>query len=104
MELVDKIATPHVKKYLTDMTFKSLNAYPTPKDYTEILDMRALPPPFLLSHSFHRFPLVNAAVEAPAPLVEPVAEGLHRERCPIQPRMLICACTECHTGLCTKSA
>ena len=75
VELVDKIATPHVKNYLTKMTFKSLTAYPTPKDYTEILDMRALPPPFLRSHSFHHSPLVNAAVKAPAP--QPAAEGLH---------------------------
>ena len=35
---MDKIATPHVKKYLEAMTFKSLNDYPTPKDYAEILD------------------------------------------------------------------
>ena len=38
MELVDKIATPHVKKYLEAMTFKSLTDYPSPKDYAEILD------------------------------------------------------------------
>ena len=35
---MDRIATPHVKKYLEAMTFKSLNDYPTPKDYAEILD------------------------------------------------------------------
>lgn len=27
-----------MKKYLEAMTFKSLNDYPTPKDYAEILD------------------------------------------------------------------
>lgn len=43
VDLVDKIATPHVKKYLSDMTFKSLNDYPTPKDYAQILDEREVP-------------------------------------------------------------
>ena len=43
VDLVDKIATPHVKKYLSDMTFKSLNEYPTPKDYAQILDEREVP-------------------------------------------------------------
>ena len=43
VDLVDRIATPHVKKYLEAMTFKSLNAYPTPKDYAEILDSCEVP-------------------------------------------------------------
>ena len=47
VELVDKIATPHVKKYLSDMTFKSLNDYPRPKDYAQILDECEVPSLFL---------------------------------------------------------
>ena len=43
VDLVDKIATPHVKKYLSDMTFKPLNVFPSPRDYADILDNRALP-------------------------------------------------------------
>lgn len=43
VDLVDRIATPHVKKYLSDMTFKPLNTFPSPKDYAEILDSCAHP-------------------------------------------------------------
>ncbi|CAK0784780.1 hypothetical protein CVIRNUC_007984 [Coccomyxa viridis] len=52
VDLVDRIATPHVKKYLEAMTFKSLNDYPTPKDYAEILDSY-LPKLKALWHDFH---------------------------------------------------
>ena len=51
VDLVNRIATPHVKTYLEAMTLKSLNDYPSPKDYAEILDSckvlsAALTPPF----------------------------------------------------------
>jgi hypothetical protein len=33
VDMVDKIASPLVKKFLTDITYKKLDSYPTPADY-----------------------------------------------------------------------
>ena len=36
-ELVDKIASPSVKKSMTEWTYKKLDSFPTPMDYAESL-------------------------------------------------------------------